>query len=272
VGGPKKGEGEPPTPRVVVASERSNPEKIDWSALGAVGALVASISYLILNSAYVEFYESIGVRPEDVGLDRLAVLGRALGPALFALVLYAVFFGLLVLISLLLDKFRSPSASQSQTSSPGDARIRRSRVRPGVAGLLACLVVLLVVHVAVDRSSERAELVENGNHVSPVRFMGQLLIDVNVDYARIHWLDKDVPPPPLFHDPWLLYFGSNGHVAVFTACGTTVIVPANKVVPEVLTTKVARQREGVTVSERGVRFTPREERAKREDLCAKLKS
>lgn len=102
--------------------------------------------------------------------------------------------------------------------------------------------------------------------------MGQLFIDVNVDYSRIHWLDKDVPPPPLFRDPWLLYFGSNGHVAVFMACGTTVIVPADKVVPEVLTTKAARQREGVTVSERGVRFTAMEQRAKREGLCAKLKS
>ncbi len=269
---PDKGEGEPPTLRVVVASEQSNPEKIDWPALGAVGALVASISYLILNSAYVEFYESIGVRPEDVGLDRLAVLGRALGPALFALVFYAVFFGLLVLIPMLLDKFRSTSAPRPQTSSPSDARIRRSRIRSGVAGLLACLLVLFVVHVAVGKSSERAELAENGNHVSPVRFMGQLFIDVNVDYARIRWLDKDVPPPPLFRDPWLLYFGSNGRVAVFMACGTTVIVPANMVVPEVLTTKAARQREGVTVNERGVRFTPREERAKREDLCAKLKS
>ena len=41
---------------VVVASERSGPEKFDWAAIGALGALVASITYLFLNSAYVEFY------------------------------------------------------------------------------------------------------------------------------------------------------------------------------------------------------------------------
>jgi len=59
VGEPKEGEGEPPL-RVVVVSERSDPEKFDWAALGAVGALLASISYLILNSAYVGFTKVSG--------------------------------------------------------------------------------------------------------------------------------------------------------------------------------------------------------------------
>ena len=264
----EQGEGEPL--RVVVASERPDPEKINWAALGAVGALgalVAAISYLILNSAYVEFYESIGVRPEDVGLDRLAILGRALGPALIALGFYAVLFALLVLIPLLLDKLGSTSAPPPQTLSPSDARIRWSS---GVAGLLTCFLVLFAVHVAVDKSSERAERAENGIHVSPVYFMHQLFIDVSADYARIYWLDKDVPAPPLFRDPWLLYLGSNGRVAVFMACGTTVIVPANKMVPEVLTTKAARDREKIMLNDRGM-FPP-SERANRERLCARLKS
>lgn len=76
-----------------------------------------------------------------------------------------------------------------------------------------------------------------------------MFIDVNADNARIDWLDKVVPPPELLRDPWLLYLGSNGRVAVFMACGTTVIVPADKVVPEVLTTREARRRENVTPSE-----------------------
>jgi hypothetical protein len=76
-----------------------------------------------------------------------------------------------------------------------------------------------------------------------------VLIDVSADAARIHWLDKDVPPPALLGDPWLLYLGSNNRVAVFMACGTTVIVPAAKVIPEVLTTKDARLRENAGLSE-----------------------
>jgi hypothetical protein len=42
-------------------------------------ALIASVSYVLLNSAYLEFYSSLGVRPEEVGLDRLALLGRTSG-------------------------------------------------------------------------------------------------------------------------------------------------------------------------------------------------
>ena len=76
-----------------------------------------------------------------------------------------------------------------------------------------------------------------------------LFIDVSADYARIDWLDKAVPPPNLLRDPWLLYLGSNSRVAVFMACGTTVIVPADKVVPQVLTTGEARHRENATPSE-----------------------
>jgi hypothetical protein len=248
---PENREGEPPTLRVVVASGSSSPGKFDWAALGTVGALVASITYLLLNSAYVEFYESIGARPEDVGLDRLAILGRALGLALFALFIYGLSFGLEVLILFLLRKFGPPDA-RSQIPSPS-GRHRRNRIMLGVAGLLACLFALLAVLVAVNKASDRAELAEKGIHVSPVSLHGPLFIDVNADYARIDWLDKNVPPPALLRDPWLLYLGGNGRVAVFMACGTTVIVPANKVVPEVLTTGEARRRENATPSESDMR-------------------
>ena len=222
--------------------------------MGAVGALVASITYLLLNSAYVEFYESIGVRPEDVGLDRLAILGRAFGLALLALIVYVVSFGVLVFILFLFGEF-PPADAWSQAPPPSHGRIRRTRIMLGVAGLLAYAARSLVaVNVAVSKAQGRAELAENGTHVGPVRLHGPLsinllFIDVNADNARIDWLDKVVPPPELLRDPWLLYLGSNGRVAVFMACGTTVIVPADKVVPEVLTTREARRRENVTPSE-----------------------
>jgi hypothetical protein len=40
------GEGGPPTRHVVVASDQPGLGKFDWAALGAIGALVASITYL----------------------------------------------------------------------------------------------------------------------------------------------------------------------------------------------------------------------------------
>jgi hypothetical protein len=42
------------------------------------GAAVASGGiYVLINALYIEFYDDFGVRPEDVGWDRLAILGRA---------------------------------------------------------------------------------------------------------------------------------------------------------------------------------------------------
>ena len=256
MGEPKNGKGDLLTVHVVAAPERSGPGKFDWAALGAVGALIASITYLLLNSAYVEFYESIGVRPEDVGLDRLAILGRALGLATVALAGYGLFFGVLVFILFLLGEF-PPADARSQTPPASNGRIWRNRIMLRMAGLLACLLALLTVWFAVwfavHNASHRAELAEKGTHVGPVRLHGLLLIDVSADYARFDWLDKDTPPPALLHDPWLLYLGSNGRVAVFMACGTTVIVPADKVVPQVLTTVEARRRENATLSESATR-------------------
>jgi hypothetical protein len=127
----EKGEGDSPTRYVVVASDPPGPGKFDWAAVGAIGALVASITYLLLNSAYVEFYESIGVRPEDVGLDRLAILGRAFGLALLALIVYVVSFGVLVFILFLFGEF-PPADAWSQAPPPSHGRIRRNRIMLGV--------------------------------------------------------------------------------------------------------------------------------------------
>jgi hypothetical protein len=61
------------------------------NALGMVerllaGAAVAGAAiYVLINALYVEFYDDFGVRPEDVGWDRLAVLGRVAGVALFVI-------------------------------------------------------------------------------------------------------------------------------------------------------------------------------------------
>jgi len=212
----------------------------DWAGLGVLGTLVASIAYVLLNSAYVEFYESLGVRPEDVGFDRLAILGRALGLALVAVFAVGLLFVALAL---------SPSLKQHFESVPSGEQIRWNRIRVGIAALVTCLFVMFAVTLPIIASSHQAELAEKGMHVGPIRFGPLVLIDVSADAARIHWLDKDVPPPTLLSDPRLLYLGSNNRVTVFMACGTTVIVPADKVVPEVLTTKDARLRKNAEPSQ-----------------------
>lgn len=42
-------------------------------------ALATSIGDVLLNSTYLEFYSSLGVQSERVGLDRLALLARTAG-------------------------------------------------------------------------------------------------------------------------------------------------------------------------------------------------
>lgn len=42
----------------------------------AGAAIFGATRYVLLNALRVEFHSDFGVRPEEVGLDRLAVLGR----------------------------------------------------------------------------------------------------------------------------------------------------------------------------------------------------
>src|SRR5215467_3737667 len=55
----------------------------DWlqATAGIVAALgvFLALLFVVLNSAYVYFYEMLGVTPEDVGFDRLAILARTAG-------------------------------------------------------------------------------------------------------------------------------------------------------------------------------------------------
>jgi len=133
-------------------------------------------------------------------------------------------------------------------------RWRRSRlVAPLVLACVGCVFVAFAITAATIAVGRRAEHAEAGMPVGPLRVGPVLLVDVNADAARAYWLDKEVPRPPLLDDPWLLYLGSSGRVAVFLACGTTVIVPADKVIPEVLTTRERRAAaRGSATARRGV--------------------
>lgn len=241
--GPSGEDGEQ-TRTSVAPLEQSVRRGSDWTALGALGALVASVIYVLLNSAYREYYESLGVRPEDVGLDRLAILGRASGLALIALLIYGGIFVLLALSPLyrrIIWSDRLPLFLRWLNPSRRRRRSRWPLVLPLVAAGVTCVFAAFVVNVLTNAAGHRAELATAGVPVGPLSTGPLLLVDVSANAARAYWLDKDTPRPPLLDDPWLLYLGSNGRVVVFVACGTTVIVPADKVVPEVVTASGRRQ-------------------------------
>jgi hypothetical protein len=53
----------------------------------AAGAVLGAALYVLVNGLYIEFYDDFGVRPEQVGFDRLAVLARSAWVALVAVAL-----------------------------------------------------------------------------------------------------------------------------------------------------------------------------------------
>ncbi|HEU5111137.1 MAG TPA: hypothetical protein VFT95_21560, partial [Micromonosporaceae bacterium] len=224
--------------------------------------VMAAVVYLLLNSAYLEFYGSLGTRPEDVGLDRLAVLGRASGVLLFLLIV-ASFLALIVLGGvLLLGRWRPTllpvSRAAVEALFPAIWLIFRKRLFV-LTGIIAGVLVTFAAVVATVAVGTRAERAEDGLTVNPVAVGPFVFVDVKADAAQAVWVDKDAPMPALLNDPWLLYLGQNNQVAVFMACGRTVILPVGKVVPIILTTKADRDRA-------------RGEAAARETECGRLRA
>jgi hypothetical protein len=208
-----------------------------------VGTLIAAVSYVLLNSAYLEFYESLGTRPEDVGLDRLAVLGRISGIVIDALLL-AAGIALIALFAILSVKRKKVSFGATlipiwpivKVISPLAWQQLRRRVL-FIGGILASFLIIGAVLVATASVGRLAERAEEGIPVSPLGPGPFAVVHVSADAARVLWLDKETVKPAVLNDPWLLYLGRSKEVAVFLACGRTVIVPADKVVPIVLTTE-----------------------------------
>jgi hypothetical protein len=58
--------------------------------LGAAAVLGAAI-YALINVLYVEFYDDFGVRPEEVGWDRLTILSRTAWVVLAVVIATAAF-------------------------------------------------------------------------------------------------------------------------------------------------------------------------------------
>jgi hypothetical protein len=241
--------------------------RFDLGTLAAIGAVIASVTYVLLNSAYLEFYGSLGIRPEDVGLDRIAILGRTFGLVLIALLIQVLFLGYFVYRYLPLDisprRRRLPwrlRFRERRVLDPERAQrsIRWRVVAPAVAIIVAFGLLSLAVMAATVAVGQRAESVEEGTPIGPLRVGPLLLVDTNADAARAYWLDKDLPKPQLLDDPWLLYLGSSNRVAVFIACGTTVIVPADKVIPQILTTRDIREASRGGAAERKAACAARE--------------
>jgi hypothetical protein len=195
--------------------------------LGATAVLGAA-TYALLNVLYVEFYDDFGVRPEEVGWDRLTMLSRTAWVVLSVILGTAVF----LLSKALLSFFLSWRARNNEDATPED----KKRIKAALAShpiftwfALALLGILVGYWYLTFVMENEADRVSRGETVNGVGIFVPF-IDVRAYRAEAAWLGEAQNKPAQLGSPHLTYLGRGRDVAVFVACGsTTVVVPADQV-------------------------------------------
>ena len=231
--------------------------KPDWqSLLGYAGALIGLL-FVLLNAGYLHFYEKLGVRPEEVGLDRVGVLARTAGIAIAAFLLV---FGVVVIMYAipLVRRHRAASiyvfyaaytAIFIYSITSGNMWIQ-GVVVPLFLLLIACVFVMshkafgkmivvaaalagmggLLLALAAELSAVEYRLVRvaAGHPVKPVTLFKFHILDVSAERAQVTLLDKMEKPPIELNDPHLLFLGKGPSGVAFVGCGNTIVMPADK--------------------------------------------
>jgi hypothetical protein len=227
------------------------------------GAAVAGAAiYVLINALYIEFYDDFGVRPEDVGLDRVAVLGRAAWIALVAIAvvgLIGCIYAIVTATSRLRAHRMKPESDrehvperlpekekqeaeehtvQERSETPEtEMRRQEGELRTllikswllGIALLIATILILSVFVLFEHQVEAEVERVREGENVNGISLLVPF-IDVRSTRAKVTWLGDKEKQPVELKSLHLMYLGRGREVAVFLACGhTTVVVPADDV-------------------------------------------
>lgn len=201
------------------------------------GAAVVGVTiYVLVNGLYIEFYDVFGVRPEDVGLDRLAILGRSAWVALVAIALV----GLVGYINAMANaeaRVRASRLRPEANPKPGGRRLSEQQLRRlvitpislAIASLLTAGLVIFVFGRFERAIENEVDHVRQGETVNGISLLVPF-VDVRATRAEITWLGDERREHMALLSPHLLYLGRGDKVAFFVECGhTTVIVPADAV-------------------------------------------
>lgn len=190
-----------------------------FERLLAAAAVLGAAIYVLLNALYVEYLDDFGLRPEDVGLDRLAVLGRAAWIALMGLGIVA--FGASIVIA-------------TGTLGRGHS-VRPTTVRLWYAcGTFTTVIILLLGFLAMRHQvEESAEDAKAGNRVGGLGWIVEF-VDIRALPARVAWVSSEAKPS-LVTDSDYLYLGRGDRVVALLSCeGRTIMLHPDDVVVQVL--------------------------------------
>lgn len=183
---------------------------------------VTAIAYVGLAALYGHFYQRLHTRPEEVGLDRVAILTRTFWLVVSALLLVLVLLLVSDVLPIIGDRWRVTTVATNGWV--------------GVVVVTGALIVGFLLGLQDVEGGARAGL--HGEPVAPINLFGIPAVDISATPAQVKWVEN-AKEEPLLNDPRLLYLGRNDKVAVFIVCGQTVIVPESKV--EVITRKAGSQ-------------------------------
>jgi hypothetical protein len=199
----------------------------------AWGAIAGATIYVLINALYVEFYDDFGIRPEDVGWDRLTVLSRAAWIALVGI----------TVAGLVGWAFAAFSTRDLEVPSGGTSQdrlwrriIRRRRMRRilGAASLTFAIVApigFLLVERQIEVEAAEAKRGRSGNGISLI----VPFIDVRTTRANVTWLGEDTKRPNGLNAGYLTYLGRSKETVALLACGrTTLLIPADDVAVQLL--------------------------------------
>ncbi|MFD7321409.1 hypothetical protein ACFV9D_10000 [Streptomyces sp. NPDC059875] len=243
------------------ASRRPSLLKQHWQELLTFAGSLLGLFFVLLNAGYIQFYEALGVRPEEVGLDRVGVLARTAGLALCAyvillaigLVAYCIPFirkhpmislcisyGILALVQVIgivqesvwLVGVLAPVITLAMllVFVLTHRKLGKFSTAAAVAGGTLALAMTLFAQLAAVEM--RIEAAIRGYPVDPIDVFTFPVLDISAHPARVTLMDKSKPGPEALEDPNLLFLGKGPNVAAFLACGNTIIIPTDAVLVE----------------------------------------
>jgi hypothetical protein len=192
--------------------------------LVAVTTLAGVALFGLFRFLHDRFYGAFGIRPDEVGLDFLTVVGRGgLEVATLLLVVTAlVSFGY-ALGTAFFVSFVNPSSDRRPLPRPRlDQRVR------SVFFVVLCLLAPIAAFNAIDRATARLaeahEQVKKGIRVEPSAFLA-----IRVEPVTVEWIGDASPPSPASSELMLLGTGGGTVFAYDLELQSLVRYPLNAV-------------------------------------------